>query len=923
MPNQPGVRVLFQDSPDTTVNIVNAELPTLIVGPLYQVFERDQSSTNFDPVGVDQDFVWPSLKIGSVVDLQGTRNGLIDSQRKDLATLVPSVELVDGSIRYTVSDDNISNLSQSGFRVAIEARNGLDRGTLDVYILDLDGEEVLYNPQGGLTLAQVGDFLDIASSKFTVSEVSDTTLKVDESLSSNLSTLVAYQEDEGSSVALSVTPSAISGRVIVSILNSDFSTVSPGDAVVLQVPMSGLTSLTGTVGTAAAGETEVTGLTFGVTVSDLTGYVVKVVNTTTGQTTFADITAVDSVAGTLSFDTDAGMTAADSVTVTVLKAQVGYVESVATDNLSISVITSQTFSDSKSIVYIAGSTTATDVYPDFGLEVTYRALRADLADVPNTSQQVSELLTYIDHPSTDFRDELAFAVERAILAQPNERGVIYVPVDVEPDGSTGLAENLDLLAGYTNALEAAEATTGYNVVLLDKSVALDNLLETHVQTMSSDPELQYRRGFFYQEIPLGDVESETGAINPGKTVDGLAPTGAEGNKVIRDANVNFVTGASVVAGTKVVVTFPEEFAGEYTALGTTTDNDLILSGGVWPLLKEFTATSGDLNTGVDGFHVLNDASSLSIAPGLFTHVEANDYVELTVDNNGGGAANTTYRFKVISVNAAGDELVLEDEVAGVVDFGSGNPSGNVSAISVIRSWESPAVKYYIRPLSKSQQVTKLENVKTLSDERYTLILEYSPRIQVGTDDSGQPIKENLSPSLTNVAIAAKRSGLRSFDEITNLTLGGGIETATFAYGYFKKSHLRRLSDAGYTLIEQKSSTSQPFVRDMITTDTTSGIVKQEELVIANADWVARTLDEIFANPPGSQLDIITPRLLGARTIQLDSILTSWEQEGRINDSEILSVTQNELNPRQIDISLRICFPVAEKEIEIIIDRQVC
>lgn len=922
MPDQPGVRVKFNDSPATTINIVNAELPTLIVGPLYQVFERDQSSINFDPVSVDQVFEWPSLGVGSVVDLQGTRNGLIDSQRKSLAPMVPSVELIDGSIRYTVADSNISEISQSGFTIKSEARDGLDRGTLNVYILDLDGSQVAYSPVGGLTLAKVGDFLDVSGSKFTVSQVSDTSISVSESLTGELSTLTSYQEDEDSSIALSVTPSAISGRVVVTIVNSDFTGVAVGDAVVTEVPMSGLTSLSGSVSVATGGSTTVTGLTFGVAVDDLSGYVVKVVNTTESQTTFADVTAVDTNTGSLTFNTGVGMTVADSVTITVLRAQAGYVESVASNLESMVVVISETFSDSKSIVYVAGTKTSADVYPDFKLTVSYRALRADLADIANTSQELSELLDYTGHSSTDYRDGLGFAVARAILAQPSERGVIYVPVDVEPDGSTGLAENRDLLAGYTNALDAAEATVGYNVILLDKSVALDNLLETHIQTMSSDPELQYRRGFFYQEVPLGDVESKTGEIIPGRTTNGLAPTGLEGNKVIRDAGVNFVTGAAIVAGTKVVVTAPAEFKGEYVSMGTTTDNDLILAGGVWPLLKEFTASSGDLNT-TGGFHVLNDPSSLSIAPGLFTHVEAGDYVEVQVDNNGGGAANVIYRLKVVSVNAAGDELVLDDDVSGSLSFGSGNPSGNVSNISVIRSWISPGVEYYIRPLSKSQQVTKLEALKTLSDERYTLTLNYEPLVQIGVNDSGQAVKSYLSPALSNIAIAAKRSGLRSYDEITNLVLGAGIESARYAYGYFKKSHLKRLSDAGYALLEQKTSTSQPFIRDMITTNTVDGIVKQEEIVIANADWIARTLDEIFANPVGNQLDIVTPRLLGARTIQLDSILSSWKQEGRLSDYSIISVSQNTANPRKIDIYLRLCFPVAEKEIEIIIDRQVC
>lgn len=922
MPKKPGTRVLFQDSPATTLNVINAELPTLIVGPLYEVHQDVESETSFDPVGVAQSFDWPEKRIGTTVDLQGTRNGLIDSQRKKLAEMVPQVEFVDGSVRYTIPDSKISGLSQTGFTLAADSANGLDRGTVEVFILDLDGVEILYSPTGGLSLAKVGDILDVDSTGFTVTSSTDTKIEVEESLTAELSTLISFEEDEGSTISLSVTPSPIAGRVVATIVGSDFSAVTVGDGVVTEIPMTGLTALAGTVDSATGGSTVVNGLTFGVSVSNLDGYVVRIVNSTTSQTTFAEVSGIDVNAGELTFNTDTGMTAADSVALTVFRAQAGYVESVAADLKSITVIVPETFSDSKSVIYVATTKTSVDVYPDFKVQASYRALRADLADVSNSSQKVSELLEYLGHTSTDYRDGLAFAVEKAINSQPNERAVVYVPVDIEPDGSTGLAENIDLLTGYTNALETAEATNGYNVLLLDSSVALDNLLFTHVSTMSSDPELQYRRGFLYQRIPLGDVESSTGSILPGKTSNGLAPTGLEGNKVIRDSSVNFVSGAGVIEGTKIVVTFPEEFAGEYQALGTTTDNDLILSGDNWPLTKEFSATTGDLNTQA-GFHILNDASGLSITPGLFTHVEPGDYVEVKVDSNSGGADNVRYRFKVISVNAAGDELTLEDEVVGTLDFGSGNISGNVSGISVIRSWISPAVEYYIRPLSKSQQVDKLIAQKSISDERFTLTLNYEPYIQTGVNESGQAVKQYLSPALSNVAIAAKRSGLRSFDEVTNLILGAGIEKVKYAYGYFKKSHLKKLSDAGFTLLEQADASSQPYIRDMITTNTVDGIVKQEELAIANADWIARTLDAVFGNPPGSQLDIITPRLLGARAIQIGSILKSWVAEGRLNDFEILSIEQDTLNPRKINISLRLCLPVAEKEIEIIINRQVC
>ena len=911
MPNQPGVRIRFQDA-DTTVANVEAELPTLLIGPLYEVFDKESSDTGFDPLtAADQVYEWPGKRVGSIVDLTGTRNGLIDSQRKFMASQIPSVYLVDGEVEYQVSDGNIDAISQSGFELKQEARTDLERGTFDSFVLELNGEQLVYRPSGGLIDAQLGDRADIGAAPFTITSVSNTELRVFESLTPVLSTATRVEEDESSSDTVSITPSSTSGRVVVSVTGTDLATEVPalavGDAAVTAYPMTGLTSITGAINDGDGSYDEIDNLTFGVDVSlsDVEGFVVKVVNATTSQTTFAKVVAIDTTAGTIGLDTAVGTADADVVAVTIMRSQVGYVESIASDNLSAVIIVPQTFSDSQTFVDFYTTETDVVVYPDFDVKVSYRALRSDLSDVANSNQEVSDFLSYTGHASVSELDGLGFALQIALLAQPSGRAVYYIPVDLEPAGTdSGLPENYDLLTGYQNALESAESIPAYNVVLLDRSTSLDDALKTHIDSMSTVAENAYRRGYFYQDVPLGAVESSTGEIRPGQVAGGVAGSLTSGNTVIRDANVDFISEGEVVAGNQVVVTFPPALAGTYTALGTTTDNDLILDGDPWDITREFAiAGTVDVNTAVAGQHTISGGA---IDSSSFLFVEEGDVVEIT---EGG----TRYRLIVSTVNSV--SLVCTDEVPGDLDFGTGN-SDNGSSFSVIRSYISPSVEYYIRPLSKSQQVAALVASKSLVGERYTLTLDNAPTITIG----GTPTV--LSPSLTLVALAAKRSGLRSFDEVTNLRLGGGIESVRHGYGAFKKSQLKTLSDAGFTLIAQETSTSSPYVRDMITTDTANGIVKQEELVVANADWVGKTISLQFGTPIGAKLPNITPRLLGIRAIQLDALLNKWLQEGRLTSYQIVKVEQDATNKRKTNLEIRGFFPVAEKEVEVTIERQV-
>jgi hypothetical protein len=962
---EPGTR-FFQVFEEQPIAADLATLPGCIIGPLYNVTEQGVADDNFDPLDTaNQTFTWPDKLVGTVVDLAGTRNGLIDSQRRTLAPLVPSFWLRDGTVLTEVDDAEVSALDQTGFTLAPGAKTGAERADIDPFVVEVNGEVFLYNQGGGLNVVQIGDKLNVntpvgpvSGIDATVDSFNETEIRTVEDLTPEFDFATSYvklQEDEDAAGAgaaadtVTVTTAPTAGRVFVTLGGAGAETysgngVAVGDFMLTGKKMVGLSApnMTADWLDASGGPQTFDNVIFGVNIdfSEIENYVVKVTDTSNGQTYWSRVTAANSTLGTLTIEdpivTRSGPTTTgphvdgDPFEITIYKGQVGYIEDITTDNVA-TVVVPSTFADSATFAYVVPDTTAITVYPDFEVLASYRALRKDLVGQTFTASSSDTIKLAIGLEITDdisYLDELAFAAEVFALAQPTEKSFFFIPVDAEPGGTTGLPENRDLDAGYVTALNLAKSVDCYQVLVLDRnapSTVIEDALETHVTKQSAPVEKHERRGFFYNEMPLGQHNRITGLIEPGRTLDGFSSGSAapmtyndadDGNNVIRDINLGdpiaYVTGAGVVAGTEVVIEFPSDFAGERTADGATTDTDLILVGDPWPLLREFQAPSGVISSAVPSVHTLVADSG---TPWL--HVEAGDYVEgfIATDLAGLGATKW-YRLRVVAVNTAGDTLTLADDIAGDVDFTGGG--GAMTWISIIRTWgpsNTPSVRYHIDPLSLDEQVAELVAIKSQDDRRFSTGFAQPPTLAIGTDPVGQPILAKLNPALCLVACAAKRSGLEPNDEVTNQFLGGGISKADFAFGHFDRTQMNQLADAGYLIFAQESENGEPYVRDMITSVTVDETAKTEELVTANADFQAKTIRSTFGPRPGVKPPLINSFLLGVRHMQVDSILRSFVGDDLLVSYNNLQVSQNATNRRQVDISYTAVFPVAEKEIE--------
>lgn len=934
-----GVRV-EQNLINETVIPIEAELATCIVGPLYEVFVEEASG--IAPVLADfyagtLDVAWPQKRVGTVVDLAGTRNGFIDTQRKSLADFVPSFKaLTDGTIETVLPDNLFSGLDQDGFTVDIasllETVKRVEND--DSFLILNDQDTFVYSPFGGLSSVRVGDIVSVIEApndtKYgTVTQSGSTKAFYD----TNVGGITTMTPDEFVSSPgfndIIITPSSTPGRINIQNDGDDFLGVAnlftPNQTIVVQTgyPIQGLTGIQGQMPAivVSANEFEATAVpTVTVSAGQYDGYMARVINygadgtyTTPISIEYLKVESIISTSNSFVVEFEAGSVIGnvnDYVSLSILKSEVGYMESVNDNGDEMVVVFPTPFADTLCYVNIYDAETSASFAPVPDILTSYRALRKDISNQVFRAASSQELLSSIDQGSVTPFDNLGFFVNTALQEQDNSAYVYFIPADNEPESATGLPENTDLTLGIQEALEIAESIEVHDIVLTDLTTGTRAALESHVLSMSTEAEGRHRRGYMYDKMPLGDVNSTTGAIEPGYLAAGSFASVNElnsGNKVIRDDSVEFVTEANVIAGTRVVVTFPEEFAGEYTALGTTTDSVLVLDGDDWPIVKEFTSDTATANTDGSGFHTISGVDT-----GLWAAVEPGDFVEI---NDGG----TYYRFRISAVAVNGASLVAEPLV-------SGNPTfvaDAVTDVKIIRSWSgSTAVQYYIRPLTNTQKVDKLIAAKTLANPRFTLSLDYTPVIEFGVNESGVPIEMDYKPELTLAAIAAKRSGRPANAEATNQVLRT-IKGVNFGYSVFRNANLNDMAEAGYTILIQKDETARPYIRDMVTSaGLVAGLVNFEELVISGIDWITKVLQNSFATPIGAQVPNQSVQLRGLRFIQVNALIKSWVDNDRIVSGRIISLEQDSINKRQTNVNLEVVMIVAEKEIKVTINTTV-
>jgi hypothetical protein len=500
---------------------------------------------------------------------------------------------------------------------------------------------------------------------------------------------------------------------------------------------------------------------------------------------------------------------------------------------------------SMSPIDIYAATVTYEVFPAFELLATYRAL--DVASVNDT------LTAYEPSDLTDAGDvsksnPLLWAGQAALVAMgTNDKPLLLLPVDLFADAATGsktgYPEDKNEALGYLNALDLLEMKEGaYFLAPLTRHSTVRDAFVTHVLAMSQPEEKKERVTFLTYDMPLGEMESTTGIIEPG--YDG-------GNKRILDSGQNFLSEHQLIPGNAVVIDTPAAFAGDYVIGAGSTEDELVLEGDNW------LQSSGAFTDAAKEYE--DEAADTSVAgqvtgsvTGQWKDVEVGDYLLLGTAARNITAIDATY---TILTHDGLDLPVLAP----------------AQTVSILRS--HVGVNYHAKPLDESEQAAALKAIGQSRGSRRVVHMWPDSVGQItGTDAQGNEVEENVPSYFAAAAEAGRDSVMRPERSSTGEPLAGfvSLEHSNF---YFKRSQLNTIAEGGWTILHQPVEGGTVKVRHLLTTDMST--VKTQELsVTKNVDNMAkvkRASAEPLLNDEHGRVNI-TQQFLSALAFPLQGIL---------------------------------------------------
>lgn len=480
-----------------------------------------------------------------------------------------------------------------------------------------------------------------------------------------------------------------------------------------------------------------------------------------------------------------------------------------------------------------------ELFPNFELLVTYRAL--DITSVDD------ELGVY---SATDLAglggitpaNPLVWAAQTALTAMgTDDTVVILMPVDLWPDdvigSKSGYPEDTNEVTGYLNALDKLSMNeSAYYMVPLTQNPTVRDAFVTHVGAMSAPEEKKERVCYLSYGLPLGDLESVTGTIEPG--LEG-------GNKAILDPGQNFLSSYNVTPGDTIVVTTPAAYAGEYTVAAGSTEDRVELESNNWgqaavngtydASVLEFEDTAADTSVAGEVTSAVNNQ---------WKDVEAGDY--LYHDGDG-----VTRKITAVSANGGVPYGKLTYEGLDLPTLAA------AQTVSVIRS--SVSVNFHLNPLTKDEQAAALAAIGTARGSRRVVHM-WPDEVEMvtGSDSQGNDVREYVPSYFAAAAEAGRDAVIPVARSSTGAALAGftGLRHSNF---YFKKAQLNVIAAGGWSILEQRVSGAAVTMRHLLTTDMSS--VKTQELAftknVDNMAKVKRASVEPLLNDDKGRINITT------------------------------------------------------------------
>jgi len=537
-----------------------------------------------------------------------------------------------------------------------------------------------------------------------------------------------------------------------------------------------------------------------------------------------------------------------------------------------------------------------EIFPDYELLVTYRALDISSVNATLGVYQSSDL-TALSTVSPS--NPLLWAAQSALTAMgTTDTLVLLMPIDLYAgeDPKTGYPQDQNEALGYLNALEILERNDAvYFMVPLTRNATVRDAFVAHVLAQS-DPGCKGERiCYLTYDLPLGALESTTGIVAPG--LEG-------GNKKITDTGQDFLSQHHLIPGNAVVITKPAIFAGDYVVGVGTTEDELVLEGDNWlqsggvftDAAKEFTVTDGDFDA------VSSELASATIA--AFKDVEVGDYL----------LKGTSTR-RITAIKSAYQVL----EYAGVA------LTGTAQTVSILRT--HVGVEYYAQPYGKDVQATVLKTIAQGRGSRRVCNVWPDVTEQVtGTDSQGNEVREMLQSWFAAAAEAGRDAIIPPQRASTGAALGGftGLEHSST---YFKKSQLNTIAGGGWAILDQRVVGGPVIMRHLLTTDMST--VKTQELAftknVDNMAKVKRASMEPLLNDDNGRINI-TKDFLTTLAVPAQAIFEQFVGKEQLVKTEeappytILSIRQDPTAPDTIleDVELNVPLPANKVTVTFVI-----
>ena len=546
----------------------------------------------------------------------------------------------------------------------------------------------------------------------------------------------------------------------------------------------------------------------------------------------------------------------------------------------------------------------------------YRSLRQDLVDL-NTVESEADIESEIGR--IDARNPLATG---AFVALQNTTSVVQF-IGVLSDDLQGHVTVRDHLSARPDI---------YAIIPLTTDISIFAMWNTDCVGLALPDNVHGRPQRFRVVIGNGTLPITQTIIQPSATGASTALSSSSGGQITKitlTGIASLITGGvipgdiltvTVTSAAGVVALGSYPIAAVLTAAALQVDTampfasagtgnitcEIFHSDGITPRIASAPLTGVVTLAAPDYFLVLQDPSGTFVASG----VAAGDQIQIPVDPN--AAITPTSVFTTLIVNN-----VISDQRLQIVNNGQDSstvqnelPHG-VQRIGGALVGLTSVNYQVVRTLSKDQQVTNLIAVAQSFQSKRT-ILVWPDKCDVAGVNGG-----SKQPGFyLACAVGGMTAGLPSQQGFTNLGIAG-VSQIYDSNTYFTDTQLTDLSNGGWYVFAQQTTTSLPYTIHQLTTDP-STLESGEFSVVKNFDFVSLFFVDILEDFLGQYnvtIDTLT-LLSGALTTgaQLLLLRTAAKIGAPLTS---FSITQLEVSPTSADRVLIYCAIGLPKPLNVI------